>query len=400
VSVREQTADVVVVGAGVVGTTAAYELASAGLEVVILEKESIGRGSTGHGHGIISLVGKDFRPGPHFELGVASARMYRGLCERVVEDSGIDPMYHELPGISFAVVEEEAQIFQDFMAREETRELIDMRWLDVAECRSIEPLLTEDAIGGVYHAHGQVDAYRLSLAAVAAVERKGGRFITGEATGIVRSGGRLAGVQHSGGTIASEHVVLASGAWVGSAADWLGLPVPVRPLHGEVLHARLAGDPVQAFILTALHGPILPKRDGTLMVGSIGGVTMSGMDVDAKHVFDPNDTTLPSFDEGPTQAGRDMMIERAVRVMPALAEAELTGHLAGVRPLSADRMPLIGPVPDLEGAWLASGHGTKGIHLAAVTAQMIADYITRGQPNPHLPAQAFLPERFAVSQPA
>jgi glycine oxidase len=394
---KTERADVVVVGAGVIGTTIAYLLAAEGLDVVILEKESIGRGATGHGHGIVSLVGKDFRPGAHLQLGVKSAQMYRALCERVLEDGGVDPAYHELPGISFAVVEEEERIFRDFMEREDTRGLLDMRWLTVDECREIEPLLTEDAIGGVYHAHGQVDAYRLALAAVAAVERRGGRIVTGEATGIAREGGRVTGVEHPRGTIACEHVVLASGAWVGRAADWLGIPVPVRPLHGEVLHARLPGDPVRAFILTALHGPILPKKDGTLMVGSIGGVTMSGMDVDAKHVFDPLDTTPPSFDEGPTQAGRDAMIERAVRVMPALADAQLTGHLAGVRPLSADRMPLIGPVPDLHGAWLATGHGTKGIHLAPVTAAMIAGYITRGRPDPEIPSAAFLPARFAVA---
>jgi len=298
------------------------------------------------------------------------------------------------------VVEEEAQIFRDFMrAQSGTSLLPEFRWLSVDECREIEPLLTEDAIGGVYHAHGQVDAYRLALAAVAAVERLGGRMVSGEATGISRRGGRVAAVEHRRGQIACEHVVLATGAWVGSAAEWLGIPVPVRPLHGEVLHARLSGDPVQAFILTARHGPILPKKDGTLMVGSIGGVTMSGMDVDAKHVFDPDDRTPPEFDEGPTQEGRDQMIERAVRVMPALAEAELTAHLAGVRPLSADRMPLIGPVPGLDGAWLATGHGTKGIHLAAVTAHMIADSITQTKPDPEISPAAFLPERF-VAEPA
>jgi D-amino-acid dehydrogenase len=90
------------------------------------------------------------------------------------------------------------------------------------------------------------------------------------------------------------------------------------------------------------------------------------------------------------------MIERAVRVMPALQDAELVAHLAGVRPLCADRMPLIGPVPGLEGAWLATGHGTKGIHLAPVTAQMIGDYIVRGAPAADVPATTFLPERFAA----
>jgi glycine/D-amino acid oxidase-like deaminating enzyme len=58
-------------------------------------------------------------------------------------------------------------------------------------------------------------------------------------------------------------------------------------------------------------------------------------------------------------------------------------------------MPLIGPVPGLQGAWLATGHGTKGIHLAPVTAQLISDYIVRGRPTADIPAATFLPERFA-----
>jgi len=394
-TVTQESADVVVVGCGVVGATIAYLLATEGLDVLILESESIGRGATGHGHGIISLIGKDFRPGSHLRLGVASERMYREFCERVLEDGGIDPLYHELPGISYAVVEDEARIFRDFMARDDARALIEMRWIDVDEAREIEPRLTADAIGGVLHHHGQVDAYRLALAAVAAVERRGGRMVTAEATGLIREGNRVVGVRHQHGTIGCAHVVIAAGAWTSPAADWLGIPIPVRPLHGEVLHAKLPGEPIRAFVLTALHGPILPRRDGILMVGSIGGVTMSGMDVDAKHAFDPLDSSPPDFDEQPREESRDLMIERAVRVMPALADATLIAHLAGVRPLSADRMPLIGPVPGLDGAWLATGHGTKGIHLAPVTAKIIADLIVRGETDPDLPLEEFRPERFA-----
>jgi glycine oxidase len=389
-------ADVVVVGAGIIGTTAAYQLAKEGLDVILLEKESIGRGATGHGHGIISLVGKDFRPGDHLALGVRSASMYRDFCAQVQEDSGIDPMYHELPGISFAVVEEEERIFRDFLGREDSQALVNASWASVEECRAVEPLLTEDAIGGVIHTHGQVDAYRLAIAAAGALEALSGRVVTGEAIGLTRDGEKVTGVRHQHGIIACAHVVIASGAWVGPSAEWLGVPVPVRPLHGEVLLTRLKDDPVRAFILTGLHGPILPRKDGVLLVGSLGGVTMSGMDVDAKHVFDPADPTPPVFDEAPTQAGQDLMIDRAVRVMPALQDAELVAHLAGVRPLCADRMPLIGPVPGLDGAWLATGHGTKGIHLAPATAEMIRDYIVRGTPAADIPATTFLPERFAA----
>ena len=131
-----------------------------------------------------------------------------------------------------------------------------------------------------------------------------------------------------------------------------------------------------------------------MLVGSIGGVTMSGMDVEAKHVFDPWDQTPPVFDLEPKEENAQLMIERGMRVLPELEEARLVAHLAGVRPLAADRMPIIGWVPGLRGAVLATGHGTKGIHLAPVTAHMVRSLVLDARPLGGLPASAFMPDRF------
>jgi len=391
----KETADTVVVGAGVIGGAIAHVLAKAGQRVVILEGESVGWGSSGHGHGVVSLIGKDFRPGPHFELGCISAEMYPDYMAEVMEDGGIDPMYHRLPGLSLAIIDEEEKIFREQL--ELHRDRLVMRWVDGDECRRIEPRISEEARGAVLYEHGQVDGYRLSLATTAAVERLGGRLELRKLVGLVREGDRVVGVRHTGGEIASETVVLAMGAWVRQAEAWIDWPIPVRPLHGEVLNVRLPGPPLKAFILTARHGPILQRKDGIVLVGSLGGVTMSGMDVDAKHVFEPFDTTPPVFDLDAHEESAKFMIERALRVMPALEEADLVAHLAGVRPLSADRMPIIGPVPSVRGVILATGHGTKGIHLAPITARMVAEQVLHGRQLEAVPAAAFSPTRF---QPA
>ena len=379
-------------GAGVIGAGIAHALAKAGQKVVILESESIGAGSSGHGHGVVSLIGKDFRPGSHFELGCLSAEMFPAYAAEALEDSGLDPMYHRLPGLSLAIVEEEERIFRNQLALHSDR--LELRWIDADECRRIEPRITPNAIGAVLYEHGQVDGYRLSLASAGAVERLGGRIELRRLTGLVREGDRVVGVEHSGGRIACENVVLAMGAWVREAESWLGWPIPVRPLHGEVLNVRLPGPPLRAFILTARHGPVLQRKDGILLVGSIGGVTMSGMDVDAKHVFDPYDTTPPVFDMNPREENAQFMIDQAMKVMPALAEAALVGHLAGVRPLSADRMPIVGPVPGVRGVILATGHGTKGIHLAPITSKMVAERILHERDIDAALAQAVSPARF------
>jgi glycine/D-amino acid oxidase-like deaminating enzyme len=216
-----------------------------------------------------------------------------------------------------------------------------------------------------------------------------------EATGLQRVGDRIVGVIHEGGVVSCQNVILATGAWVYHSRAWIDFPVPVRPLHGEVLHVRLSGKPMDIFVMTARHGPILPRRDGILMVGSIGGVSMTGAEVDTRHVFDPRDERPPEYDLEPKAENRDFMLERAVRVMPAIEDAELVAHLAGVRPLCADRMPLIGAVPGLQGVYLATGHGTKGIHLAPITGQIVADLVLRGQSGLPASIAAFSPDRFA-----
>ena len=118
------------------------------------------------------------------------------------------------------------------------------------------------------------------------------------------------------------------------------------------------------------------------------------MDVEQAHAFDPDENDPLEFDLRPKKENRDQMIDCALRIMPALEKAELVGHLAGVRPMSPDRMPIIGPA-GAEGVYLAAGHGTKGIHLAPITGQIVADLVLRGQTEAPVPTEAFLPERFA-----
>lgn len=251
--------DVVVVGAGAVGTSAAYLLAREGLSVCLVEGKEIGKGSSGHGHGAINLIGKAFVPGPHFLLGVAGGRYYPDYVAGVMEHSGMDPMFHEIPAIAYAINDEEEAILRtsfDYQRQHEP-----MEWASVKACREIEPRLTEDAIGGVIYRHGQVNGLLLTRASAKAMENCGGEMVYDTVVGLLRSGSRVTGVQLTNGTIDAGIVVLAMGAWSGQADKWVGFPVPVRPGHGEVLHYRVPGEPARAQINTARHGPIFPARD-------------------------------------------------------------------------------------------------------------------------------------------
>lgn len=384
--------DVVVLGAGVVGGSVAYHLSREGHKVCLMDRDAVGSGASAHGHGSLSMAGKDFKPGPYFSLGYQGKLMFPEFVQSVIEDSGIDPLYHEKDGISLALLEEEEKIFKETMTWQSQH--LEARWIDGYEARQLEPRITNDAIGGVLYSHGQVDGYRLSLALARGVEQNGGQVMLREATGLIRMGNRVSGVTYPGGEVTAGAVVISMGAWSEVSRHWLDFPVPVRPLHGEVMQVRLPGPPLGLFITTARHGPIFQRRDGTVLVGSVGGVSMTGVDVDSSHVFDPRETGPWEYDLQPSGWGRQFMLEQALKIMPALEHAEVLTHLAGVRPMCADRMPLIGPIPGYQGVYLATGHGTKGIHLSAITGHIISNLILEKNIEASVPVDAFSPERF------
>ena len=124
--------------------------------------------------------------------------------------------------------------------------------------------------------------------------------------------------------------------------------------------------------------------DGLLSVGSTGG-----RDYDQQDLFWGEE-----FDRQPTEGAKIELLQRAIDVLPALEDAELVQQLAGSRPLSPDRLPIIGPVPGWENVILATGHTTKGIHLGPITGRLVAEYILNGPTNLSVAMDAFLPSRF------
>jgi glycine oxidase len=130
---------------------------------------------------------------------------------------------------------------------------------------------------------------------------------------------------------------------------------------------------------------MISRVDGLWSVGSTGG-----RDYDDRDAFRGVD-----FDRQPTEQAKFELIQRALDVLPDLADADVVEQLAGSRPLSVDRKPIIGPVPGLDGVLLATGHSTKGIHLAPITARMIAAHVFGDEPAFTFDPETFAPARFA-----
>ena len=382
-----ETADVVVVGAGVIGCAIAYELSSRGVEVLLLEQDAIGSGASAHATGSLSMLGVEFDPGQSFGLALQGYQLFPDLVARLEEETGADLLYQKRPQLRLALEETEERLVRDRMAWQ--AEHLPLRWIGGDEVRRIEPRLSPHIRGAVYEQESaQLDSYRLTLALAQAAEGRGAQVRPRRVTGLLIDNGRVTHVRHTGGTVSCNAIVLAMGAWRAACVEWLDFPVPVAPMKGERLLLRYGGDPLPVLINSPKRGHMISRLDGFLSVGSTGG-----RDYDERELF-----LGTEFDRRPTEAAKLELLQRAIDVLPDLEQAQVVQHLAGSRPLSADRMPLIGPVPGIQGAFLSTGHGTKGIHLAPVTAKIVADYVLRGTSNVIDGLEAFLPARFTGGQ--
>ena len=379
-----ETADVVVIGAGVVGCSVAYYLAREGVNVTLLEREAIGSGASAHATGSLSLLGAEFTAGASFHMARASYAEFVQLVPELETATGMDLLYQRRPSLRLALDDEEADLIKSLMVWQEPH--VEMHWIDAQDVRSIEPRLSPNIIGAMYEDESaQLDSYRFNLALARGAELKGASVLYREVTGLVADGLTVRGVKTAGEDIHCDAVVVAAGTWSRAFSSWLDFPVPVRPMKGERLLLNYPGEPLPVLISSPKRGHMISRKDGLTSVGSTGG-----RDYDEKELF-----LGEEFDRQPTETARLELLQRAIDVLPDLERAELVQQLAGSRPLSPDSKPIIGPAPGWKGVHLATGHTTKGIHLGPVTGRIIADYIRRGSTDVVADMSEFLPDRFA-----
>lgn len=340
----------VVIGAGVLGLMSAYELAREGRKVLLLERGAAGREASWAGGGIVSpLYPWRYSP-PVWALARWSAGFYAEFCSGLCRETGVDPE-HEITGLYWLDIEDSERALA--WAREEgcglyplSAELVRGRLPQLGA--GYRNALYMPGVANVRNPR-LLQSLRIALQANPLVELREHAPVEEL---LVRSG-RVSGVRVRGETLLCDSVVIAAGAWSGQLMQSLGaMELPVEPVKGQMILYKCDPDFLPAMVLAGRRYAI-PRRDGHILVGST-----------LEHV---------GFDKTPTSDALRSLQKTAEELLPALADAPVVGHWAGLRPGSPEGIPFIGEVPGVDGLWLNCGHYRNGLVMAPASCRLLVD---------------------------
>ena len=269
-----ETAEVAIIGGGLVGVATAYFLSSEGVDCVVVERDGIASHASGFSYAALGTFDEAGMDGAHFDVGALGMRLHRELAESLLDDTGVNVEFRERPSLALAFDEEEvagARSPEGFERARRSWEVdtqgYTVRWLTTKEAQEVEPRINPEVLGALYtEGTCDVNAQRLTLALAMGAEMRGARFLRGTVTGLSREGGRVRGLTLNGGSIECDRVVVATGPWSEAASDWLGVPIRMQPWKGQILRLRLPGPPIRASVGGGDHFAST-KPDGLTWVG-------------------------------------------------------------------------------------------------------------------------------------
>lgn len=369
-----KTADVIIVGAGIVGCSVAYHLAQKGMrKVIVLDRGDIGGEASGAAAGMLAPQCEAAGPGPFLEFCLAARQYYERLEPMLRDLTQVDIEYLRW-GILYLLDEEGDEAAEGRFHWQKGLGLAVER-LTPEEVSKLEPGLTKDVAGALFFpGDHHVSNTELVRALAQAAKALGVCIVEGSPVmGFIYERDRIAGVRTPQEIYTAAQVILCTGAWSGQFGSLLGRRIPVEPARGQILYAELAEPPLRHPVW-GKGGYLVPRLNGGLIVGS--------------------NVEYVGFEKTVTLGGINFFSSLTLSLLPGLAEQPFTRAWAGFRPHSKDGLPIIGPLQDLPGLYIATGHFRNGILLGPLTGRLVAEMILGEVPTVSL--EAFSPGRFGL----
>jgi glycine/D-amino acid oxidase-like deaminating enzyme len=370
---RTTVPDVIVIGGGIIGVSAAAHLAETGRRVTLVERAEIAAGASGRNSGVVQHPFDPVLLGLHLE----TVDLYRALdgFAMPAEPAGLLSVTHDVDG---------ARRLTASIA--ESHPGLRPRFVDPDEMRTVEPTLAPGVAACRLDIGYPVGPAAATRAYAARAERAGVEIRVGLEAVLWRDRAKVDGVVVDGSRLAAGRVLVAAGPWTPSIVDPSGGWRPIVRRWGVVVPVTLETPP--SHVLEEAEISIEPGGDE------------ADADADAGHAFslvtaDGVSSLGSTFlaDEPDPVATAPSLIRRGALFVPAVGDAPLGPPRLCARPLSLDGRPLVGRVPGVDRLWVAAGHGPWGISTGPASGRLVADLIDGRIPSPPLPLD---PARFGA----
>jgi glycine oxidase len=370
---ENRATDVAVIGGGIMGCAVALRLCQRGLGVTVIERGIPGAEASSAAAGILGPQMEAEGPGPLLELGLKSRALYPALAAELRDLTGIDVGY-DRSGVLAVAFDEAGEAALSARRAWQLARGLRVDSLSGEAARAREPALGPAVRAALaFNDDAQVVARELARAFSQAAAGAGARFLTGRyVRRVLINNGAVTGLELDGDVLPAATVVVAAGSWSGLVEGAGVPPAIVRPARGQLVSIETR-PPLFRHVVSAPGGYLVPRRDGTVLAGST--VEMAG------------------FRKEVTVGGLAAILTLARMVIPALADAPVTGSWSNFRPFTEDHLPVMGATA-VRGLVLATGHFRNGILLAPITAQAIAELIATGKAPIDL--APFAIDRFAM----
>lgn len=371
------SADVIVIGAGVMGCSVAWRLAKTGMRPLVLERSVPGAEASSAAAGILAPLVEAHhastraRPAAALELGVRSRDLHATQAEELLGEHGLEIGFRRCGVLRVAINESDEADLRHHAA------MVELNVVDGDEARRLEPSLSKHVRAAlVADTEAQLEPRRLLHALAIAAEREGAVFRSGAFVRNLESHGNTHQVMVGEETLHAPHVIIAAGSWthlIPGLDEHLNLSaVGLHPVRGQIVATRTR-PPLFRRVVFGAGGYVVTRPDGRVLVGST--------------------EERVGFRREVTFGGMRSILNIGTQIAPSLDSAPVLDHWSSFRPGTSDGLPLVGSAgPD--GLWLASGHFRNGILLAPVTAEILAAAITGT--TPIAGANAVEPKRFGA----
>jgi D-hydroxyproline dehydrogenase subunit beta len=384
------TAEVVVLGAGIIGTAIAAQLSATGADVLVIESENApGMGSSGRCDGNVLLQTK------HHDVLLRLTRRSIETYRRWEQELDLDVRFEQTGSLVFMTDADQLGA-----ARERLEHLrqhdIAADLVDGDQLRELEPNLVGDLPGAI-HCHEDAEVYPPAVVAglLMTARRQGARLVTGTKALelLVGRDGAVRGVRTSAGVVHTPRVVNALGPWSGQLIVPPSAPtIPVLPRQGVLVVTEECPGVIRHNIREASY---ITDRSGHDTEGR-AKISFAAEPTYRGNLLLGSSRHFGGYDVSVSREILSAIMERALLFVPALQRVHVMRAFAGLRPWTPDNLPLVGPCAKVPGYVVATGHEGEGIGLAPATAELVAIAVLGTEPDDEQrdALDQFAPDRF------